>query len=228
MTWLLAVMLLCAIQCRSGAYGFSHQFRQKPRLRNFSALSSTSWNGGCLAIKNSPLRFGREHQGYFETLSNNPSPSFCYGYVPWRDTRSKLEVVQFALPIFHAVSTNMNSKPEANVSSADLKKEDNIVSMVSYGESAMRSFAKALLWRVVAAIVTLSSGIAFSKNLTTALSLVCSDFLSKAGCMFIGERLWSRVQWGQGKGGDSSQRRYTIYVACETLLVPPIKGSTGK
>ncbi len=212
MMWLLAAMLLCSIQFRSGAYGFSHQFHQKPRLRNFSVLSSTSRNG-CSTMKNRPLRFGREHQGYFETLSNNPSPSFCYGYVPWRDTRSKLEAVQYAFPISHAMSTNMNSKLKANnISSADLKKKDNTVPKISYGESTIRSLVKALMWRVVAAIVTLASGIAFSKNLATAFSLVCSDFLSKAGFMFVGERLWSRVQWGQGKGGDSSQRRCTIYM----------------
>ncbi len=209
MMWMLAALLLCAIQCRYGAYGFNHQFRHKPRLCNFPVLSPTSQYG---LKKNSPQRFGGEHKGNFEML-NNPSRSFGYGYVLWLDTRS---VMQFALPICAAVpgdkNSNGNLKPETNVSSAGIKNVDkNDVPKVSYGESAKRSLAKAMLWRVVAAIITLTSGLVYSKSITTALSLVGSDFLSKAGFMFVGERLWSKVQWGQGKSGDSSQRRYAVY-----------------
>ncbi len=226
MTWLLATVLLCAIQCKSGTYGFNPQFRQKPRLCTFSTPPLTSLFGG-VTRKHSPLGFGRENF----VMLNNPSPSVGgYGYVPWRETRSKLEVVRFTLPICAAVPSDKNSignlKPKTDISSTDLKKADNIVKSISYGESAKRSLAKAMLWRVVAGIVTLISGMVYSKNLATALSLVCSDFLSKAVFMFIGERLWSRVQWGQRKGGDSSQRRYSVYVLYETLFVAPVKGST--
>ena len=40
-----------------------------------------------------------------------------------------------------------------------------------------------------------------------AASIVSSDFLSKAGTMYIGERLWNKVSWGkEAKAGDAASR----------------------
>ncbi len=218
MTWLLAALLLCAIQYKHCAYGLNHQFHHKPRLCNFPVLSQPSQYG--LIKKNSPRRFWTEHMGSFEMLSD-PSRSFHNGCVPWLGTKS---VMQFAFPIYAAVPAD---KGDTNVSRADSKNVDNSVRKVSYGESTKRSLTKAVLWRLVAGLVTLISGLVYSKSITTAISLVGGDFLSKAGFMFVGERLWSRVQWGQGKSGDSSQRRYTIY-ALTTICGTTVKGSIVK
>lgn len=40
-----------------------------------------------------------------------------------------------------------------------------------------------------------------------AASIVSSDFLSKAGTMYLGERLWNKVSWGkEAKSGDAASR----------------------
>lgn len=93
-----------------------------------------------------------------------------------------------------------------------------------YGETTARSFVKALLWRLTAAVVTLISGLMFSGSLSTALSIVGSDFVSKSGFMFAGERVWNKVKWGQGKKGDSAKRSlakavlWRIFAASNTLI----------
>lgn len=40
------------------------------------------------------------------------------------------------------------------------------------------------------------SGLVFSRNLATAMSIVGSDFVTKSGFMFLGERLWNKVSLG--------------------------------
>lgn len=42
------------------------------------------------------------------------------------------------------------------------------------------------------------SGLVFSGSLSTAMSIVGSDFVTKSGFMFAGERLWNRVSGGAG------------------------------
>ncbi|CAN0530911.1 unnamed protein product, partial [Laminaria digitata] len=40
------------------------------------------------------------------------------------------------------------------------------------------------------------SGLVFSGSLSTAMSIVGSDFVTKSGFMFAGERLWNKVRPG--------------------------------
>ncbi|CAB1118381.1 unnamed protein product [Ectocarpus sp. CCAP 1310/34] len=93
-----------------------------------------------------------------------------------------------------------------------------------YGESAARSFVKALVWRLTAGVVTLVSGLVFSGSLATAMSIVGSDFVTKSGFMFAGERLWNKVKWGQDKSGDSTKRSlakavlWRVFAASNTLI----------
>ena len=61
-------------------------------------------------------------------------------------------------------------------------------------------------WRVTAGFVTFCSSMYFTRRLATALAIVASDFLSKAGTMFVGERLFNRVKAGRGAGGESLSR----------------------
>ncbi|CAM9623028.1 unnamed protein product [Discosporangium mesarthrocarpum] len=94
----------------------------------------------------------------------------------------------------------------------------------TYGETTARSVVKALTWRVTAAVVTLVSGIVFSGSMKTAMSIVGSDFITKSGFMFVGERVWNKVKWGQGAKGDSNQRSlakavlWRVFAAANTLF----------
>ncbi|KAG5178081.1 hypothetical protein JKP88DRAFT_152568, partial [Tribonema minus] len=75
-----------------------------------------------------------------------------------------------------------------------------------FTETTMRSLAKAIVWRVAAAVITLASGLVFSKNLRMAASIVGSDFVTKSGFMFLGERAWNKVNWGKGAKTDGAKR----------------------
>jgi len=46
----------------------------------------------------------------------------------------------------------------------------------------------------------------FTKQLRTALAIVASDFLSKSGTMFLGERLFNRIKVGRSGGSESLVR----------------------
>lgn len=93
-----------------------------------------------------------------------------------------------------------------------------------HGEIAQRSLVKALIWRVTAAAVTLVSSLLYSGSLATAMSIVGSDFVTKSGTMFLGERVWNKVTWGQENAGDSAKRSlakailWRIFAASNTLI----------
>jgi uncharacterized membrane protein len=80
------------------------------------------------------------------------------------------------------------------------------VQSAEFSETAARSAVKALLWRVIAGSVTFFTSLRFSGSLTIALSIVGSDFMSKAATMFIGERLMNKSQVGRKSGNDDTQR----------------------
>ncbi|KAG5193016.1 hypothetical protein JKP88DRAFT_214282 [Tribonema minus] len=93
-----------------------------------------------------------------------------------------------------------------------------------FTETTMRSLAKAVVWRVTAAVITLISGLVFSKNLKTAASIVGSDFVTKSGFMFLGERVWNKVNWGKGAKTDGAKRSlakallWRVFAAGNTLI----------
>jgi len=60
-------------------------------------------------------------------------------------------------------------------------------------ETKKRSLVKALGWRLTAGLVTFCTSYYFTHSLASAGAIVGSDFLSKAGTMYIGERLFSKV-----------------------------------
>ena len=76
----------------------------------------------------------------------------------------------------------------------------------NFSESTLRSAVKALMWRLIAGSVTFITSLRFSGSVTTALSIVGSDFLSKAFTMFIGERLMNKSQTGRKGGADGAGR----------------------
>eukprot|EP00934_Nitzschia_sp_Nitz4_P007922 Nitzschia sp. Nitz4//scaffold158_size52425//13336//14028//NITZ4_006855-RA/size52425-processed-gene-0.49-mRNA-1//-1//CDS//3329537501//7912//frame0 len=81
------------------------------------------------------------------------------------------------------------------------------VSATKFAETNTRSAVKSLLWRLIAGSVTFATSYSFSGgSISQALSIVSSDFLSKAFTMFLGERLMNRSSAGRGKGHDSASR----------------------
>lgn len=73
-------------------------------------------------------------------------------------------------------------------------------------ETPWRSLVKACSWRFVAALITASTSLFFSGDLKVAASIVSSDFLTKAGTMYLGERVWNRVKWGKDDKEDKASR----------------------
>ena len=76
----------------------------------------------------------------------------------------------------------------------------------AFSETTTRSLVKSMMWRVIAGSVTFFTSLRFSGNVSTALSIVGSDFFSKAATMFIGERLMNKSQAGRKSGADDVGR----------------------
>jgi len=79
-------------------------------------------------------------------------------------------------------------------------------SAASFSETTGRSLVKAMMWRVIAGSVTFFTSLRFSGSVSTALTIVGSDFFSKAATMFIGERLMNKSQAGRKSGADAIGR----------------------
>lgn len=98
-------------------------------------------------------------------------------------------------------------------------------SAASFSETTARSLVKSMLWRVIAGGVTFVTSLRFSGSLSTALSIVGSDFFSKAATMFIGERLMNKSQAGRKSGADDVGRSlakallWRLFAICNTLTM---------
>ena len=95
----------------------------------------------------------------------------------------------------------------------------------NFSETTVRSAVKALMWRVIAGSVTFFTSLRFSGSMKTALSIVGSDFFSKALTMFIGERLMNKSQAGRKTGKDGAGRSlakaliWRLFAICNTLTM---------
>ena len=93
-------------------------------------------------------------------------------------------------------------------------------------ETAMRSLVKAIGWRFTAGVVTFCTSFYFTRSWAAAGAIVGSDFLSKSGTMYIGERLFNKSQVGRkkGGGGDNLARSITkaiiwrVFAFCNTMV----------
>lgn len=94
-----------------------------------------------------------------------------------------------------------------------------------FSETTARSLVKSMMWRVIAGSVTFITSLRFSGNISTALSIVGSDFFSKAATMFIGERLMNKSQAGRKSGADDVGRSlakallWRLFAICNTLTM---------
>lgn len=94
-----------------------------------------------------------------------------------------------------------------------------------FSETAARSAVKAFMWRVIAGSVTFITSLRFSGSIATALSIVGSDFFSKAFTMFVGERLMNKSKAGRSSGSDAAGRSlvkalvWRLFAICNTLTM---------
>ena len=61
----------------------------------------------------------------------------------------------------------------------------------------MRSFLKALTWRIAASTITLISAILITSNLDWTKSIVIYEFINGILIYYVHERIWNRVNWGR-------------------------------
>ena len=61
----------------------------------------------------------------------------------------------------------------------------------------MRSFFKALTWRIVASTITLISAMLIISNLDWTLSIVIYEFINGILIYYVHERIWNKVNWGR-------------------------------
>jgi len=98
-------------------------------------------------------------------------------------------------------------------------------SSANFSETTARSLVKSMMWRVIAGSVTFFTSLRFSKSISTALTIVGSDFFSKAATMFIGERLMNKSQAGRKSGADDVGRSlakallWRVFAICNTLTM---------
>ena len=92
-------------------------------------------------------------------------------------------------------------------------------------ETAMRSLVKAIGWRFTAGVVTFCTSFYFTRSWAAAGAIVGSDFLTKSGTMYIGERLFNKSQAGRSEGGGDNVMRsvvkaiiWRLFAACNTLV----------
>ena len=94
-----------------------------------------------------------------------------------------------------------------------------------FSETTARSAVKAFCWRIIAGSVTFITSLRFSGSIATALTIVGSDFFSKAFTMFIGERLMNKSQAGRKSGADNAGRSlakaliWRLFAICNTLTM---------
>eukprot|EP00587_Corethron_hystrix_P012490 CAMPEP_0113317068 /NCGR_PEP_ID=MMETSP0010_2-20120614/12108_1 /TAXON_ID=216773 ORGANISM="Corethron hystrix, Strain 308" /NCGR_SAMPLE_ID=MMETSP0010_2 /ASSEMBLY_ACC=CAM_ASM_000155 /LENGTH=177 /DNA_ID=CAMNT_0000173943 /DNA_START=442 /DNA_END=975 /DNA_ORIENTATION=+ /assembly_acc=CAM_ASM_000155 len=97
--------------------------------------------------------------------------------------------------------------------------------VTSFKESTTRSLVKSIMWRMVAGTVTFITSLRFSGSVKVALSIVGSDFFSKALTMFLGERLMNNSSLGRGSSGDNKKRSlikaliWRLFAIANTLTV---------
>jgi uncharacterized membrane protein len=67
----------------------------------------------------------------------------------------------------------------------------------SGSDDMRRSLVKAVVWRLFAICNTMMLTMFVAKDLSLASKIASTDAVFKTAMMFVYERAWSRVQWGQ-------------------------------
>jgi len=125
------------------------------------------------------------------------------------------------------------NKVEEMMNQIQTKKQENLMGSTlastpeggNFSETTARSAVKALMWRVIAGSITFITSFRFSGSITTAFTIVGSDFLSKSFTMFFGERIMNKSQAGRKSGADGAGRSlmkaliWRLFAICNTLTM---------
>lgn len=64
-------------------------------------------------------------------------------------------------------------------------------------ETKLRSFLKAISWRVIATMITFFAALVFTGEVILAIEIGLLDTLIKIGAYFLHERLWGSIMLGK-------------------------------
>ena len=135
--------------------------------------------------------------------------------------RDKIKFME-KLNAYEAELEKLNQKKQEYVAKLQL---GELPAGGNFSETTIRSIVKALLWRVIAGSITFITSLRFSGSIKTALSIVGSDFFSKAFTMFLGERIMNKSQAGRKGGADDAGRSlakaliWRLFAICNTLTM---------
>lgn len=65
------------------------------------------------------------------------------------------------------------------------------------GEKHARTVAKAISWRVVATLTTMTIVYIFTKEIILSLGVGLSEVVAKITLYYIHERIWNKISWGK-------------------------------
>mmetsp|Transcript_2566 Transcript_2566/g.3602 ORF Transcript_2566/g.3602 Transcript_2566/m.3602 type:complete len:268 (+) Transcript_2566:317-1120(+) len=202
-----------------------------------NAFSSTSSSMSSVGIRSAPER--RRNLFRSRTISERRSPAFMVSAsVDANDSPNDavLRQIDSKINAFNKKKERAMKKldeAEASLQQLESKKQEYIAGSQlaetpvggNFSETAVRSAVKAMMWRVIAGSVTFVTSLRFSGSIATALSIVGSDFFSKAFTMFIGERLMNKSSAGRKAGGDNAARSlakaliWRLFAICNTLTM---------
>ena len=145
----------------------------------------------------------------------------------------KLEKQEAALDKKRALAMEQLTKLEEDLNKVKSQKTEYLNGLKlaktpaggNFSETTLRSAVKAFMWRIIAGSVTFITSLRFSGSIATALSIVGSDFFSKAATMFIGERLMNKSKAGRSSGADNAGRSlakaliWRLFAICNTLTM---------
>ncbi len=77
---------------------------------------------------------------------------------------------------------------------------------IKIGEKHVRTVAKAISWRVIATLTTMSIVFLFTRRIILSLEVGLVEVVSKMLFYYIHERVWHRISWGKLKHPLSSIR----------------------
>ena len=199
------------------ALGFNLQSPVIGQVRSLPCARIVSTNS-------SPSQLGISTVPFFSTANGD-----CTSDAVLRDFEKKeakilkqREAAQSKLSEYEAAIQALQSQKQDYLNGAKLGKPPV---GGNFEESIQRSAVKAFMWRIVAGSVTFVTSYRFSGSVATALSIVGSDFLSKAFTMFIGERLMNKSKAGRKSGNDGIGRSlvkaliWRLFAICNTLTV---------
>ena len=76
-------------------------------------------------------------------------------------------------------------------------KENQSYQQAVVSDKPIRSFLKAISWRVVGTIDTLIVSLFITGEISTASAIAGVDFVTKMILYFFHERVWNTIKWGR-------------------------------